>query len=54
MAEVPVCCGAPMTFREVFGIRVFSCTYRNHPRMFVCGDQVICETSLDVHDESEA
>lgn len=29
-----MCCGLPMAYLDVFGIRVWSCTYRHHPQVF--------------------
>jgi hypothetical protein len=34
--DIETCCGAPMLWREVFGIRIYTCTHRSHhPEVFV-------------------
>jgi hypothetical protein len=53
MGAVLTCCGLPMTYREVFGIRVFACELRDHPRLYVKGDQAISEDDLPVHAQEE-
>jgi hypothetical protein len=53
MAVTLDCCGIPMNYREVLGIRVYDCVLRNHPRVYVKGDQVIREEDLDVHHQDE-
>lgn len=30
MRKTPKCCGLPMSYKEVFGIRIYSCEYRGH------------------------
>ena len=45
------CCGQPMVFREVFGIRVYECVMRNHPRVFFQGDQMAREEDLPVQQQ---
>lgn len=30
------CCGLPMNYQEVFGIRIYACSYRSHhPSVYV-------------------
>ncbi len=42
-----------MAYREVFGICVFSCVYRNHARLYVKDGQVISEDDLPVHAQEQ-
>lgn len=53
MGVALACCGFPMTYREVFGIRVYQCVLRNHPRIYFKGDQAVKEEDLPVHHQDE-
>jgi len=33
-APVRKCCGLPMSTLDVFGVRLYQCTYRQHPLVF--------------------
>jgi hypothetical protein len=45
------CCGTPMTYREVFDIRVFTCVHRHHDRVYEKDDQRVSEADLDVQQQ---
>jgi hypothetical protein len=46
------CCGFPMIYYEVFGIRIYSCAYRgHHDRVFEKDGNRVPEASLAVLDQ---
>lgn len=47
------CCGLPMNYREVFGIRIWTCDHRSHhPEIFenLYTGQHISDEHLEWHD----
>jgi hypothetical protein len=52
--DLRTCCGLLMTFQDVFGIRVWHCSYRlHHPVLYEnpCTGEVIADHSLKVSEQ---
>ena len=47
------CCGQPMIYREVFGVRIWSCALRDHPRIYAKDGQLVPEEDLVMHSQEE-
>lgn len=48
------CCGLPMNYREVFGIRIWTCDHRaHHPEIFenLYTGQTVIDTELEWHEQ---
>ena len=54
MAETRKCCGIPMNYREVFGIRLWTCDHRSHHPMLIENlytGVVVSDETLEWHEQ---
>jgi hypothetical protein len=54
MPETRKCCGLPMNYREVFGIRLWTCDHRSHHPMIIENlytGQTVSDEELEWHEQ---
>lgn len=51
-----VCCGLPMNYQEVFGIRIWHCSYRGYHTVFfenLYTGKIIADSDLEVKEQNK-